>query len=298
MQHFAGYVNIIGKPNAGKSTLLNQLMGEKLAIVTAKAQTTRHRILAIFNDDQYQIIFSDTPGVMDPKYKLQERMMHAVESSLDDGDVYLFVADAADPELLMPNGVLFEKIQQKLAQKQLPAIFVLNKLDLISQEQLQALAKVIGERFPDIPIHPISAQTGFGVPELFNRLKEYMPEHPPYFDKEDVSDRPVRFFLAEMIREKILLHYEREIPYSVQTDIETYEDGPQLVRIRGIIYVNKPTHKNIIIGHKGAAIKRVGTEARLDMEAFLGKKVFLELYVKVVDNWRNDDRQLNQMGYI
>lgn len=297
MKHFAGFVNIIGKPNAGKSTLLNQLMGEKLAIVTAKAQTTRHRILAIYNDEQYQIIFSDTPGIIKPNYKLQEKMMEAVESSLEDGDFYLFVADASDPDLLQTESPLFDKIRERLSSGDAPAVVVLNKLDLIDQNKLEELVQHIRSVFPDLPVLPVSALTGFGVPELFERIKAAMPEHPAYYDKEDISDRPVRFFLAEIIREKILLHYAKEIPYSVQTEIETFTEKDDIIHIRGLIYVARDTHKQIIIGRKGQAIKQIGIESRLDMEKFLGKKVFLELYVKIAENWRNDDRMLNRMGY-
>jgi GTPase len=297
MEHRAGYVAILGKPNAGKSTLLNAMMGEKLAIVTAKAQTTRHRIFGIYNDPNLQIVFSDTPGIIKPHYSLQEKMMDAVEESLSDGDLFIFVADAKDPELLQTESPLFQKITKRFREEPEKLILVVNKLDLITQEKLVSICEELNNHFPQVAIHPVSALTGFGVPELFERIRIAMPEHPPYFDKESISDRPVRFFMAEIIREKILLNYEKEIPYSVEVVIENYQEEEHIHRMEAMIYVDRESQKGILIGRQGAALKRVGIQARKDMETFLGCQVFLKLHVKVRKDWRNNPRALEGWGY-
>jgi len=297
MEHRAGYVAILGKPNAGKSTLLNAMMGEKLAIVTAKAQTTRHRIFGIFNDPNLQIVFSDTPGIIKPHYSLQEKMMDAVEESLSDGDLFIFVADAKDPELLQTESPLFQKITQRFREEPDKLILVVNKLDLITQEKLVSISEQLSEHFPNVAIHPVSALTKFGVPELFERIRLAMPVHPPYFDKESISDRPVRFFMAEIIREKILLNYEKEIPYSVEVVVENYQEEEHIHRMEAVIYVDRESQKGILIGRQGAALKRVGMQARKDMETFLGCQVFLQMHVKVRKDWRNNPRALEGWGY-
>jgi GTP-binding protein Era len=295
--HKAGFVSIIGKPNAGKSTLLNKMMGEKLAIVSAKAQTTRHRIFGIYNDIEHQIVFSDTPGILKPHYKLQEKMMDAVEASLSDADVFLFVVDISDKEFANSDSPLLDKIKHRFLHTPENVILVLNKLDLSSQDELASAALTLNTPFPGLRIFPVSALTGFGIPELFSNIKEMLPEHPPYFDKESISDRPVRFFMAEIIREKILLFYQQEIPYAVEVTIEAYTEEPTIHRIEAVIYVARESQKGILIGKGGSALKKIGTEARKDMETFLENKVFLQLFVKVRKNWRDDPRALSEYGY-
>jgi GTP-binding protein Era len=297
MQHKAGYVNILGKPNAGKSSLMNAMLGEKLSIITSKAQTTRHRILGIVNTEDVQLIFSDTPGIVKPLYKLHEKMMGVVEESLKDGDIFLLVIDAADRESMEPDSELLEKVHAKLQKVKVPVLIAINKIDLIDQPKLEALVEILKTKFPTAEVYPISALHKFNIDNLYSRLVELLPESPPYYDKEDISDKPMRFFVAEMIREKILAFYEKEIPYSVEIVINSFKEEPKITRIQADIYVMRDTQRSIIIGHGGKAIKKLGTEARLEMEKFLNQKVFLELFVKVKKDWRNNDNNLKSFGY-
>ncbi len=297
MQHKAGYVNILGKPNAGKSSLMNAMLGEKLSIITSKAQTTRHRILGILNTDEYQMIFSDTPGIVKPLYKLHEKMMDVVQESLKDGDIFLLVIDAADKESFEPDSELLEKVHAKLQKVNVPVLIAINKIDLIDQPKLEGQVDILKAKFPQAEIYPISALHTFNIDQLFQRLIALLPESPPYFDKEDISDKPMRFFVAEMIREKILEQYEREIPYSVEVAINSYKEEPTIIRIQADIFVIRDSQKSIIIGQGGKAIKKLGTEARIEMEKFLGQKVFLELFVKVKKDWRDNESNLKHFGY-
>ena len=297
MQHKAGYVNILGKPNAGKSSLMNAILGEKLSIITSKAQTTRHRILGIMNTEDVQLIFSDTPGIVKPQYKLHEKMMDVVQESLKDGDIFLLVIDAADKEGLEPDSELLQKVHAKLKKVKAPVLIAINKIDLIDQPRLEAMVEVLTTHFPQAEIFPISALHKFNIDQLHKRLVELLPENPPYYDKEDLSDKPMRFFVAEMIREKILGLYEKEIPYSVEVVINSYKEEPAIIRIQADIFVMRDSQKSIIIGQGGKAIKKLGTDARLEMEKFLGQKVFLELFVKVKKDWRNNDQNLKHFGY-
>ncbi|MBS1548365.1 MAG: GTPase Era [Bacteroidetes bacterium] len=290
-QHKAGFVNIVGKPNAGKSTLLNQLMGEKLAIVTQKAQTTRHRIFGIYNEDDLQIVFSDTPGVLDPKYELQEKMMDFVKDSLQDADVFLFIIDITDTS--DPNEFLVEKLNKI----PVPVLILINKIDVSNQEKLEGMMEFWHNKIPKAEILPISAQEGFNTEVILPKLKSMLPENPPYYDKDMYTDKPERFFVNEAIREKILLNYEKEIPYSVEVVTEQFKEKEGIIFIDSIIYVERETQKGIIIGHKGEAIKKVGTQARLDLEKFFAKKIHLNLFVKVKKDWRKNDRDLKNFGY-
>lgn len=289
--HKAGFVNIVGKPNAGKSTLLNQLMGEKLAIVTRKAQTTRHRIFGIYNEDDLQIVFSDTPGVLDPKYGLQEKMMDYVKDSLQDADVFLFIIDITDKT--EPSDFLIEKLNKI----PVPVLILINKIDASNQEKLQEFIEAWHEKIPKAEILPISALQGFNTDLILPKLKSLLPENPPYYDKDQFTDKSERFFVNETIREKILLNYEKEIPYSVEVVTEQFKEKEGIIFIDSIIYVERDTQKGIIIGHKGEAIKKVGTEARLDLEKFFAKKIHLNLFVKVKKDWRKNDRDLKNFGY-
>lgn len=289
--HKAGFVNIVGKPNAGKSTLLNQLMGEKLAIVTQKAQTTRHRIFGIYNEEDLQIVFSDTPGVLEPKYELQEKMMDFVKDSLQDADVFLFIVDILDRE--EPNAFLVEKLNKI----PVPVLILINKIDASNQENLEKVMEFWHERIPKAEILPISALQGFNTEIILPKLKSLLPENPPYYDKDQFTDKSERFFVNESIREKILLNYEKEIPYSVEVVTEIFKEKDNAIVIDAIIYVERETQKGIIIGHKGDMIKKVGTEARLDLEKFFGKKIHLSLFVKVKKDWRKNDRDLKNFGY-
>ena len=289
--HKAGFVNIVGKPNVGKSTLLNQLMGEKLAIVTQKAQTTRHRIFGIYNEEDLQIVFSDTPGVLDPKYGLQERMMDFVKDSLQDADVFLFIVDILD------NSEPFEYLVDKLNKIPVPVLILVNKIDESNQEDLEKVMELWHERIPKAEILPISALKGFNTEIILPKLKSLLPENPPYYDKEMYTDKPERFFVNEAIREKILLNYEKEIPYSVEVVTEMFKENEGIIFIDSVIYVERDTQKGIIIGHKGEAIKKVGTEARIDLEKFFSKKIHLNLFVKVKKDWRKNDRDLKNFGY-
>jgi GTPase len=289
--HKAGFVNIVGNPNVGKSTLMNTLVGERISIITSKAQTTRHRIMGIVNGDDFQIVYSDTPGVLAPNYKLQESMLNFSNSALVDADILLYVTDT------------FEKVDKnesfiaKVKSLTIPVLLIINKIDLSDQKRLEEQVASLGELFPKAEIIPISALRKFNVEYVLRRISELLPESPPYFDKEALTDKPARFFVTEIIREKILLYYQKEIPYSTEVVVEQYEELNGLVRINAVIYVERETQKGIIIGHGGQALKKVGTEARKDIESFLGKKVFLEMFVKVEKDWRNRDNKLKAFGY-
>lgn len=289
--HKAGFVNIVGKPNAGKSTLLNRLMGEKLAIVTQKAQTTRHRIFGIYNEDDVQIVFSDTPGVLNPKYELQERMMDFVKDSLQDADVFLFIVDISDKA--EPSQFLIEKLNKI----PVPVLILINKIDLSNQENLEKAMEFWHAQIPKAEILPISATEGFNTDVILPKLISLMPENPPYYDKDQFTDKPERFFVNETIREKILLNYEKEIPYSVEVVTEQFKEQENVILIESIIYVERESQKGILIGHKGEAIKKVGTEAREDLEKFFAKKIHLNLFVKVKKDWRKNERDLKNFGY-
>lgn len=289
--HKAGFVNIVGKPNAGKSTLLNQLMGEKLAIVTQKAQTTRHRIFGIYNEEDLQIVFSDTPGVLEPKYELQEKMMDFVKDSLQDADVFLFIVDVTDKD--EPNEFLVDKLNKI----PVPVLLLLNKMDASNQEALIEKVEFWHNLIPKAEILPISALEGFNTDIILPKLKTLLPENPPYYDKDQFTDKSERFFVNETIREKILLNYDKEIPYSVEVVTEIFKEKEGIIFIDSIIYVERDTQKGIIIGNKGDAIKKVGTEARIDLEKFFSKKIHLNLFVKVKKDWRKNERDLKNFGY-
>jgi len=291
MAHKAGYVNIIGNPNVGKSTLMTVLVGERLSIITSKAQTTRHRILGIVNDDEHQIIFSDTPGVIDPAYKLQENMMDFVHGAFQDADILIYMVETGEKEL--KDMKLFERLQNT----DIPLILLLNKIDTVEQDFVKEQIGIWKERLPKAEIHPISALNKFNLDLVMDRIKELLPISPPYFDKDALTDKSERFFVGETIREKILKYYKKEIPYSVEIEVEEFFDEEKIIKIRAIINVTRESQKGIIIGHKGRALKKVGTLARRDMEAFFQKKIFLDLYVKVNKDWRNDDKQLKRFGY-
>lgn len=292
--HKAGFVNIIGSPNVGKSTLMNALVGERLSIITSKAQTTRHRILGIVNGEEYQVIFSDTPGVIKPAYKLQEGMMQFVKSALSDADVVLFMTDIFE-DIKIDEEVL-EKVK-RMSETQ-PVLVLINKVDQATQEKLEEKIQYWKEQFPLAnQVIPISALKNFNVKELFEKILLLLPESPPYYDKEQLTDKPEKFFVSEIIREKILLNYKKEIPYSVEVIVEEFKESEDIVRIRAIILVARESQKGIIIGEGGKALKRVGTDARKDIEAFLQKKVFLETHVKVDKDWRDSDKELRRFGY-
>jgi len=289
--HKAGFVNIVGNPNVGKSTLMNTLVGERISIITSKAQTTRHRIMGIVNGEDYQIVYSDTPGVLAPNYKLQESMLNFSNSALLDADILLYVTDTV--EKVDKNESFLEKVKNF----DKPVIVIINKIDLSDQEHLEAQVESLEKMMPKAEIIPISALRKFNVGYVLKRISELLPESPPYFDKDALTDKPARFFITEIIREKILLYYQKEIPYSTEVVVEKYEDSENLVRISAVIYVERDTQKGIIIGHGGQALKKTGMEARKDIEAFLGKKVFLEMFVKVEKDWRNKDNKLKAFGY-
>lgn len=291
MSHKSGFVNIIGNPNVGKSTLMNALVGERISIITKKAQTTRHRIMGIVNGEDFQIIYSDTPGVLKPAYKLQESMMKFVESALDDADVILYITDTY--ETPNKNQEFLDKIQNLGT----PVILVINKVDLTSQEKVTELVDTWSKMMPKARVLPVSALHNFNTDGLITIIKETLPEGPEYFSKETLTDKTMRFFASEIIREKILLHYQKEIPYSVEVEIEEYIEGTKLDKIRAVIYVSRESQKAIVIGHQGKMLKRVGIESRLDLEKFLDKKVFLELFVKVDPDWRDNDSKLKRFGY-
>ncbi|MDR2853938.1 MAG: GTPase Era [Prevotellaceae bacterium] len=289
--HKSGFVNIIGNPNVGKSTLMNALVGERISIITSKAQTTRHRILGIVNADDFQIVYSDTPGVLKPNYKLQESMLSFSKSALSDADVLLYVTDIFDS--IEKNADFVEKVKQSTA----PILLIINKIDLSNEEKLIELVDYWKAEIPQAEIFPISAIEKFNVENLFKRILELLPESPPYFDKDQLTDKPARFFVTEIIREKILLNYDKEIPYSVEVEVEQFQEEERIIRISAVIYVERDSQKGIVIGHGGKSLKKVGTEARKDIEAFFEKKVFLELFVKVEKDWRNKDIKLRNFGY-
>ncbi len=289
--HKAGFVNIVGNPNVGKSTLMNHLVGERLSIITSKAQTTRHRITGIVNGEDYQIVFSDTPGVLRPKYKLQESMLSFSTSALVDADILLYITDTI--ETSDKNNEFLTKVQAM----DIPVLLVINKIDLTDAAGLEKLVAQWHECLPKAEILPMAALHGFNVEPLMKRIRELLPECPPYFGKDALTDKPTRFFVSEIIREKILLYYQKEIPYSVEVVVESFKQEKNLVRISAVIIVERDTQKGIIIGHNGLALKKVGTSARSDIERFLDEKVFLELFVKVEKDWRNSDNSLKNYGY-
>jgi GTP-binding protein Era len=291
MQHKAGFVNIVGNPNVGKSTLMNQLVGERISIATFKAQTTRHRIMGIVNTEDMQIVFSDTPGVLKPNYKLQESMLAFSESALADADVLLYVTDVVEnPE---KNLDFLEKVR-KLS---IPVLLLINKIDLTNQEGLVKVVEKWHTLLPDAEILPISALNKFGTELILKRIQELLPDSPPYFEKDQLTDKPARFFVSEIIREKILLYYDKEIPYSVEVQVEQFKEEEKLIRISAVIYVERDSQKGIIIGHQGYALKKVSTESRKALEKFFGKPIFLETFVKVDKDWRSSKRELDSFGY-
>ncbi len=289
--HKAGFVNIIGNPNVGKSTLMNAILGEQLSITSHKAQTTRHRIFGLYNEEDLQIVFSDTPGVIVPAYQMQESMMDSVKSSLSDADVFLYMTEPGEKQLKDPE--LFEKLQKV----EKPLIVVINKIDLTDQDKLIELNEYWKGFFPNVEIYPISALNNFNTDMLLKRLKELLPESPPFFDKEQISDRNDRFFVSEMVREQILLNYNKEIPYAVEVEVEEFKEEKTIIRMRATIITERDTQKGILIGHEGKMIKKTGTGARIRMEKFFKKKVYLDLSVKVRKNWRQSDEQLKKFGY-
>ncbi len=289
--HKSGFVNIVGNPNVGKSTLMNLFVGERISIATFKAQTTRHRIMGIINDEDVQIVFSDTPGVLKPNYKLQKSMLAFSESALTDADVLLYVTDPV--EKIDKNN----EFLQKVAKMSVPVIVLINKIDLTNQENLVKLVEEWHEILPQAEIIPISATAKFNVDVVLKRIKELIPECPPYFDKDQLTDKPARFFVSEIIREKILLYYDKEIPYSVEVGVEAFKEDDKHIHINAVIYVERDSQKGIIIGHGGRALKKVATESRKALERFFGKPVYLETYVKVDRDWRNSDKELNIFGY-
>ncbi len=291
MPHKAGFVNIIGNPNVGKSTLMNAFVGEKLSIITSKAQTTRHRILGIVNGDDFQVILSDTPGIIKPAYQLQSSMMDFVKSAFEDADVLLYMVEIGEKALKD------EKFFEKIKNSKVPILLLLNKVDVATQELLEEQVQYWQEQLPSVEIHPISALNNFNVKNVFERIIELLPEAPAYYPKDQMTDRPERFFVNETIREKILMYYKKEIPYSVEIETEEFFEDEDIIRMRAVIMVERDSQKGIIIGHKGSALKRVGVEARKDLEKFFGKQIHIELYVKVNKNWRNDVRQLKRFGY-
>lgn len=290
-KHKAGFVNIIGKPNVGKSTLMNALLGEKLSIISSKAQTTRHRILGIMNEPEYQIVFSDTPGMLKPKYELHKSMMGFVNLSLEDADVIVFVTD------LFENDEEIEDIIKKINTADVPVLLIINKIDLNKEEKLAEATQYWTEKINADVVIPISALEGFNLQKILQEILDRLPVHPPFYDKEELSDRPERFFASEIVREKIFVQYKKEIPYSTEVRIEDFEETENLIRMRAVIFVERDSQKGIIIGDKGKALKRVGTQARIEMEKFFGKKVFLETFVKVEDNWRKNKNKLRKFGY-
>tara|TARA_R110002073_G_scaffold102317_4_gene232339 strand:- start:19318 stop:20199 length:882 start_codon:yes stop_codon:yes gene_type:complete len=289
--HKAGFVNIIGNPNVGKSTLMNAFVGEKLSIITSKAQTTRHRILGIVNGDDFQVVLSDTPGIIKPAYELQESMMGFVKSAFEDADVLIYMVEIGEKEL--KDEAFFNRITNS----KIPVLLLLNKIDSSNQEALEAQSALWQEKVPNAEFYPISALEGFNVKNVFERIVELLPESPPFYPKDQLTDKPERFFVNEKIREKILMHYKKEIPYAVEVDTEEFYEEENIIRMRSVIMVERETQKGIIIGHKGSALKRVGVEARKDLEQFFGKQVHLELYVKVNKNWRSNQNQLKRFGY-
>ena len=289
--HKSGFINIIGNPNVGKSTLMNNLVGEKLSIITSKAQTTRHRILGIVNGDNFQLIFSDTPGVIKPSYELQESMMDFVKSALEDADVILYMVEIGEKSIKNPE------IHNKIQSAKVPTIILLNKIDLSNQEDLENQINIWSNKYPNTEIYPISALNNFNTEKVINRIIELIPESPPYLPIDQLTDKPERFFVNEKLREKILLYYNKEIPYSVEVQTEEFKEEESIIKIRSLILVERESQKGIIIGHKGVALKKIGTKARIDLEKFFGKKVFIELHVKVSKNWISNPNQLKKFGY-
>lgn len=291
MEHKSGFVNIIGNPNVGKSTLMNSFVGEKLSIITPKAQTTRHRIMGIVNGENFQIVYSDTPGIIKPGYKLQEAMMKFVGAAIVDADIILYVTDVKESPEKNIDYI------QKVNDLEIPIILLINKIDLSNQSDLETLVHRWKGLIPKAEIFPVSATNKFNLTPVLERVIELLPPSPPYFPKDELTDKPERFFASEIIREKIFLNYQKEIPYSVEVQIEEFKDTSELLRIRTLILVTRESQKSIIIGSKGSALKRVGTQARIDMENFFGKKVFLEIFVKVSKDWRDKDSVLKNFGY-
>lgn len=292
MAHRSGFVNILGNPNVGKSTLMNVLVGEKLSVATPKAQTTRHRIMGILTGDDYQVVYSDTPGILNPKYKLQSAMMRSVESALDDADLIIYVTDVVE------TATKNQEHLSRILASPVPKIIVINKIDLTNQEELEILVGKWTQTAPGVPVFPVSAISRFNTDLLLKEIISKLPEGPPYFPPDQLTDRYDRFFVTEIIRGKIFETYQKEIPYSVEVEIESYKEEPSINRIAAVIYVARDSQKGIIIGHKGSMLKRVGTAARKEMEEFLGNKVFLELYVRVAREWRDNPNMLKKFGYI
>ncbi len=292
-KHKSGFVNIVGNPNVGKSTLMNDLVGERVSIITSKAQTTRHRIMGIVNTPEYQIVFSDTPGVLKPKYKLQESMLSFSEGALTDADILLYVTDVVEDPTKNADFL------QRVAAEKIPVLLVINKIDLLKdQTELEKIVERWHTMLPNAEILPASAKEVFNVPNLMRRIVELLPEGEPYFGKDALTDKPARFFVTEIIREKILLNYDKEVPYSAEVIVEKFEEKENSIHIMAVIYVERDSQKGILIGKGGSMLKRVGTEARKDIEKFFGKNVFLELFVKVEPNWRNRENKLRSFGYI
>ncbi|MCW1735696.1 GTPase Era [Anaerorudis cellulosivorans] len=290
-KHRSGFVNIVGNPNVGKSTLMNLLVGEKLSIITSKSQTTRHRIIGIVNTPEYQVVYSDTPGVLRPNYKLQEQMLSFSLSALDDADVLLYVTDVV--ETIDKN----DDFLQRVRQMDIPVLLLINKIDLTNQTELEKLVDQWHELLPKAEIYPVSALNNFGIEEIKKRIVELLPESPPYFEKDALTDRPARFFVSEIIREKALMLYQKEVPYSLEVLVEEFKEENDIIRIRAVIWVERDSQKGIIIGHKGEALKKLGTMARKDIERFFEKRVYLQLFVKVEKDWRNNERILRSLGY-
>lgn len=291
MSHKSGFVNIIGNPNVGKSTLMNAFVGERLSIITSKAQTTRHRILGVVNGDDFQVVFSDTPGIIKPAYELQSSMMNFVKSAFEDADILLYMVEVGEQELKD------ESFFNRIIHANIPVLLLLNKIDTTNQEMLEQHLDYWKNKVPNAEIYPISAINYFNVREVFDRIVQLLPECPPYYPKDTLTDKPERFFVNEIIREKILLHYKKEIPYSVEVITEEFFEEEEIIRIRSVIMVERETQKGIIIGHKGLAIKRVGMEARREMERFFGKQIHIELYVKINKDWRSNQQMLRKFGY-
>tara|TARA_B100001093_G_scaffold519827_1_gene610766 strand:- start:637 stop:1527 length:891 start_codon:yes stop_codon:yes gene_type:complete len=287
----SGFVNIIGNPNVGKSTLMNKLIGERLSIITSKAQTTRHRILGIFNHENYQIVFSDTPGIIQPNYNLQTSMMKFVRSAFQDADVFLYMVEIGEKSL--KDSSFFERLKNT----DIPILLLINKIDKSNQEGVEKAVNHWESQLPKAKIIPISAIEGFGVDKIMSEITAMLPNGTPYFPSDALTDKPERFFVSEIIREKILLNYQKEIPYSVEVVIETFKEEDEIIRIEAIINVARETQKGIIIGHQGKALKKVGTQARKDLETFFGKKIFIKLFVKVTKNWRDNEQDLKRFGY-
>ncbi|MEN8137026.1 MAG: GTPase Era [Bacteroidota bacterium] len=291
MKHRAGYVNIIGNPNVGKSTLMNALVGEKLSIITSKAQTTRHRILGILNGDDFQILFSDTPGIIKPAYGLQESMMDFVKSAFQDADILVYMVEIGEKEL--KDEAFFNKIRNA----EVPVLLLVNKIDTAEQDSVEEKISYWKEKVSNAMVLPISAKEGFNVDVVFNKILELLPESPAFYPKDQLTDKPEKFFVNEIVREKILMHYKKEIPYAVEVVTEEFFEEEKIIRMRTVIYVERETQKGILIGHKGNMLKRVGTEARKDLQKFFEKHVHIELVVKIDKNWRSNDRQLKKYGY-